>query len=402
MTSGVVTIDQSIPWSSPSNSWYGSKYDRSWTGTDAPKRIKYPRIKVTTTALVRGRIVPVTWYIRDPAEPALIKRKFSEHPYQKIVQDYWSNLVVKTSGGTGTVASFDTCNSGFTAFAARDRVLLRAQANVRSRVQGTEFNAAVALGEMSETLTLITANAVRVAKALHHLRRGDWTGTVRSLFEKSGREPLRSHLGPRPKRKVLRDLSGHWLELQYGWLPLLSDVKSAAEAFAAWRYAPLRFSVRSTAKEELTKGGFSLNGQKSFARQTSKAAVKVTFKEAPSLTYKLGLTDPLTVAWELVPFSFVVDWFLPIGQYLEASSACRTLSVESVVTSRKDLSIMTIPFTRESRYMQFFRDVSGTWPSPKFPRFIPLSEALSVKRTLNALSLLVVGTRADFLTPTAR
>jgi len=30
------------------------------------------------------------------------------------------------------------------------------------------------------------------------------------------------------------------------------------------------------------------------------------------------LTNPALVAWELVPFSFVADWFVPIGSWLTA------------------------------------------------------------------------------------
>lgn len=33
-----------------------------------------------------------------------------------------------------------------------------------------------------------------------------------------------------------------------------------------------------------------------------------------------GFTNPVNLAWELLPFSFVVDWFLPIGPYLETLS----------------------------------------------------------------------------------
>jgi hypothetical protein len=39
----------------------------------------------------------------------------------------------------------------------------------------------------------------------------------------------------------------------------------------------------------------------------------------------VGLSDPLSVAWEVVPFSFVLDWFLPIGNYIESFSAERGL-----------------------------------------------------------------------------
>jgi hypothetical protein len=40
----------------------------------------------------------------------------------------------------------------------------------------------------------------------------------------------------------------------------------------------------------------------------------------------LGLTSPVALAWELVPFSFVVDWFLPIGPMLGAFSAFQGLT----------------------------------------------------------------------------
>ena len=36
---------------------------------------------------------------------------------------------------------------------------------------------------------------------------------------------------------------------------------------------------------------------------------------------QLGLLNPVSLAWELVPWSFVVDWVLPIGSVLSALSA---------------------------------------------------------------------------------
>jgi hypothetical protein len=40
----------------------------------------------------------------------------------------------------------------------------------------------------------------------------------------------------------------------------------------------------------------------------------------------LGLTNPIAVAWELVPFSFAVDWFLPVGNTLSALTAGQGLT----------------------------------------------------------------------------
>jgi hypothetical protein len=49
--------------------------------------------------------------------------------------------------------------------------------------------------------------------------------------------------------------------------------------------------------------------------------VSFTFQIANQTMYDLdryGLLDPLAVAWELVPLSFVVDWFINVGSFLDS------------------------------------------------------------------------------------
>ena len=47
----------------------------------------------------------------------------------------------------------------------------------------------------------------------------------------------------------------------------------------------------------------------------------------------LGLANPALVAWELVPFSFVIDWVLPIGSWLTATGPLLGVNVEQVFTT---------------------------------------------------------------------
>ena len=48
---------------------------------------------------------------------------------------------------------------------------------------------------------------------------------------------------------------------------------------------------------------------------------------------KYGLVNPLSLGWELIPFSFVVDWCMPIGNFLEALTAHYGLTFDSGFTS---------------------------------------------------------------------
>jgi hypothetical protein len=49
----------------------------------------------------------------------------------------------------------------------------------------------------------------------------------------------------------------------------------------------------------------------------------------------MGLENPLAVAWEVVPFSFVLDWWIPVGNILQAYSDARGLSFGSGYTSHR-------------------------------------------------------------------
>jgi hypothetical protein len=105
-----------------------------------------------------------------------------------------------------------------------------------------------------------------------------------------------------------------------------------------------------------------------------------------------GLTNPLIVAWELVPFSFVADWFLPIGKTLENLTATNGLTFVGgyTVTKRTDSSDASYtpgspwfesgssgPFwTADSGNMKFTqrhfsisRAGMGSFPSVQFPSF---------------------------------
>lgn len=114
---------------------------------------------------------------------------------------------------------------------------------------------------------------------------------------------------------------------------------------------------------------------------------------------QLGITNPLEIAWELTTLSFVVDWFLPIGNYLGALDAARGYSfiagtVSKIVRVLGEGGLAT-PLTpiglvvgQDGRFSQksvsMVRQLYDHSPLPTVPRF---KNPLSSEHTANAIAL---------------
>lgn len=121
-----------------------------------------------------------------------------------------------------------------------------------------------------------------------------------------------------------RDLANGWLQFTYGWKPLLSDVFGIADESIRRVVATLE-KVKATARLTLT-------GQRNLTRYFlganvpsvaqgtgSQACTIVCTLEVPSSSFDLARwtsLNPVSLAWELIPYSFVVDWFVDVGSYL--------------------------------------------------------------------------------------
>jgi len=196
------------------------------------------------------------------------------------------------------------------------------------KMADAKVNIAVALAEASKTSDLIYDTARRIDRAYRAFRKGDLRG-------------IANNLNITPKK-----LHKSWLEYKYGWMPLLMDVKGAAEFFAQQHVErPPKFKVtkrESITEQYRTVDMFPTYGGGADHEDVTNAIcnydVRVTYwceLSYPHLAalQQIGVTNPALVAWELVPYSFVFDWFIQVGDWLTALTAQNGVSVRRVCYS---------------------------------------------------------------------
>jgi hypothetical protein len=189
----------------------------------------------------------------------------------------------------------------------------KASTKLSSQFKNQDVNVGVAMAESRQVVKMVVDSATKLARAAHEVKKGNIGAAAIALGVKS----RKGH----QKRGATNSVASNWLELQYGWKPLLSDVYGAAQFLAKQNYYVPR--TRCTSSSTKTKNSSARTietlGEIIDVTSSTHTVKYVVYFSEPSggnIPVALGLTNPLAIAWELVPFSFVVDWFLPIGTYL--------------------------------------------------------------------------------------
>lgn len=403
----------------------GVENTRSWSGADTPQAPRPARGTYQTVRAMRrkdGTVFYKAITVRYPLPIGeTVRKRKPENPYTLesfYHRGFYAAYHPSSGGGTAAPMGIMTAANGIAQLLnANDQIALIGK--LREKLYGSDFNASVLLGESRQTLNLIADSAIRIAKAGYHVRRGDLSGAARSLLEGTSRRPLmkRHEWDPKaPSQPFLPNAKGdlstvsrNWLELQYGWLPLMSDAKASAEMVAHHLEVPLQTTYRvSKSREALFPftmyTGTDLGYLRSVTTKSHRRSIIARISEAdqPSVARKLGLLDPELVAWELVPFSFVADWFIPIGSWMEARALASSLKgtfitsdlmkvhfhPESVSQQAGTLGtrIPNMPSGMKYDRVRFTRAISSSLAVP-MPTMKPLKEAASWQHLTNALAL---------------
>lgn len=202
----------------------------------------------------------------------------------------------------------------------------RTNSEIAVKARKQKISLGESLVDIDKTIMLVAFTGIRLYYAFHHLRRGDIGKALEALNILS----LRDRRGRLVEKAS--SLESKWLALRYGWLPLAYDIHDGM-SLVNQRFSQNtdHFKVTRNTREYLPFFGhlWNLNDspwQGVNIGYTSQVDIhqgyRLKVKDA-TLTYltSLGLENPLYIAWQALPYSFVLDWLIPVSDWLSALSA---------------------------------------------------------------------------------
>lgn len=236
-----------------------------------------------------------------------------------------------------------------------------------------KVNMAATFAERQSTIDMVGKRCYQAYNVLKQLRKGNIEKSIKLLTNKE------------PKSKTSAGLELEWA---YGWAPLVGDIYTLCDKeFPPDPEVYISKSYKRPWRKTATYGSIRLetdgviSGNCAFiARMNSPLVASAN---------SLGLINPATVAWEVVPFSFVVDWFLPVGDYIDSLNAFSGYKIiDKSATNKKHLIMKASApngATREKHLKTINRSVHID-----ISRTLRFKNPISVAHAVNALSLIRV------------
>lgn len=305
------------------------------------------------------------------------------------------------------------------------------------KIKDLNLSFPVAILEGRQTASWIAQRVTSLAHAFGGVKRGKWERVRDAINAKGGgppkavtvtlgrygykrqkpsfyRNPHRLPERP-PEGWTSKSASERWLEVQYAIKPLISDVEGAAAALAkylddnhlimctrravVWDVAEhtVQYSCGTRADHPEIFVGVDFTSVIKYRMQ-----ITYTFDTYLAAFVQNGLTNLPSTAYEVIPYSFVGDWFITVGDYLElldATVGCKFISgvsskqlrcVTTNASFRPEPGIrspdLTPPFVSGECYM---REVIGAFPTPQ----VVVKSPLSTSHVISALALIRVNRR---------
>lgn len=272
---------------------------------------------------------------------------------------------------------------------AGQRVWNKAYENFKEKAVGETSSLGITFAQWRQSLGMVANRAWQLGSAARHLLRGRPNSFLTALG-----------LAPQPKysrrnRDYTKKGADIFLEYSFGWKPLVTDMHSAMlqceenpPAYHAAQGSSLSLidSRVSPGNYVYLQGGYSV---------TQRATVNVINPNL-FLASQLGLVNPGSVVFDAIPFSFVVDWFFDVQNWIDSFTDFLGVAVsDAAITETYRGAVLAYPYDPKV-YLQVpqeFNVVRLMRRRPGLIRPYPNLDVLgnsgkSLVRAANAVSLL--------------
>ena len=229
-----------------------------------------------------------------------------------------NNVITSTSG---CILGFSTSSAD--AIAELDQSL--ANALLRSALsdlleEDVAFNAFLLQGKQS-------------LRMVRDLATGLAHGTDKLMTAEFGKPKAFRQFLAKAGDKAISKFSGKYLEFLYGWKPLADDVENAfqymIDGYTGPEQKKFRLAARKSPKWKQSidfvssvSSYYTANWQitQTLAKE-NRAKIVLNYQFPSQACDMLPTMTPFGTAWELAPWSFVLDWFDPVGEWIGAMEA---------------------------------------------------------------------------------
>lgn len=258
------------------------------------------------------------------ATTALSGRDFSilASNYFRLIVTGLTSGVVKSSYAVGMLPLAPPDSVSLVSQSMQDSAEASAIAAVVRQIKqvNRKFQGGTFLGELGETVRMLKNPARALQEGV-----GDYLSTLRKR--------AKNRPDTAARKRILADT---WLEYSFGWVPLLHDIDDGVKAVTA----TLRDEKRPRLQRVFGKGKQSSSTSESgsvISNGPLNVGVVTTYTAEADVRYYgmvrcfnpssdafrhygVSLNDFAPTAWELVPWSFFVDYFANIGDIIDAAT----------------------------------------------------------------------------------
>lgn len=198
---------------------------------------------------------------------------------------------------------------------------------------GPAAELAVSLAERRQAMDMMSRRLSQMARFTGYLAKRQWYNAADALGL------TRAQLRGMNLRRGAKDTANNYLEFHFGWSPLVQDIYAATQVLQK-PVPDIRVlgKGRYVVKQTVVKnpGAFWTYDWLGPGSVSYRLQVEIGVTN-PNLwlANRMGIVNPAKVLFELVPYSFVLDWFVNVSDFLGGFTDFWGLTVKNPQFSRR-------------------------------------------------------------------